>query len=117
MTSTEDAMEDDIDRKPDGNSMLLHIKVRDSLLWLKARELDNEVVLMKRQEEASWHVRMLTHETQVARMPHHALHHPHRALQGARPHQLRRQPVRMPAGDEMNLTHELRRDGGEVVGG
>lgn len=41
---------------------LLRIKVRENFLMSKARELDREVVLMKRQEEASWHVRMLTHE-------------------------------------------------------
>ncbi|XP_074576829.1 ethylene receptor 2-like isoform X2 [Curcuma longa] len=41
---------------------LLRVKVRENYLRIKARELDREVVLMKKQEEASWHVRMLTRE-------------------------------------------------------
>ncbi|KAG0484318.1 hypothetical protein HPP92_008231 [Vanilla planifolia] len=41
---------------------LLRVKVRENFLRLKARELDREVGMMKRQEEASWHVRMLTQE-------------------------------------------------------
>lgn len=41
---------------------LLRVKVRENFLRIKARELDQEVGKMKRQEEASWHVRMLTQE-------------------------------------------------------
>ncbi|KAF8759168.1 hypothetical protein HU200_010555 [Digitaria exilis] len=41
---------------------LLRVKVRENFLMNKARELDREVGMMKRKEEASWHVRMLTHE-------------------------------------------------------
>ncbi|KAF3791527.1 Ethylene receptor 2 [Nymphaea thermarum] len=41
---------------------LLRVKVREVFLKQKARELDREVVIMKKQEETSWHVRMLTQE-------------------------------------------------------
>ncbi|XP_068646263.1 protein EIN4 [Aristolochia californica] len=42
--------------------LLLRVKVRELFLKLKTRELDREVGMMKKQKEASWHVRMLTHE-------------------------------------------------------
>eukprot|EP00268_Persea_americana_P045624 TRINITY_DN4659_c1_g1_i1.p1 TRINITY_DN4659_c1_g1~~TRINITY_DN4659_c1_g1_i1.p1 ORF type:complete len:759 (-),score=119.27 TRINITY_DN4659_c1_g1_i1:768-3044(-) len=41
---------------------MLRVMVREGLLRKKTRELGREVGMMKRQEEASWHVRMLTHE-------------------------------------------------------
>lgn len=42
--------------------LLLRVKVRELFLKNKTRELDREVGMMKKQEEASWHVRMLTQE-------------------------------------------------------
>ncbi|KAJ8623788.1 hypothetical protein MRB53_032318 [Persea americana] len=42
--------------------LLLRVKVRELFLKNKTRELDREVGMMKKQEEASWHVRMLTRE-------------------------------------------------------
>ncbi|KAF3793612.1 EIN4 protein [Nymphaea thermarum] len=41
---------------------LLRVKVREVFLKQKAQELNREVGMMKRQEETSWHVRMLTQE-------------------------------------------------------
>uniref|UniRef100_A0A0E0CT82 Ethylene receptor n=1 Tax=Oryza meridionalis TaxID=40149 RepID=A0A0E0CT82_9ORYZ len=92
---------------------LLRIKVRESLLWLKARELDREVVLMKRQEEASWHVRMLTHEIRKSLDRHTVLYTT--LIELSRVLGLTNCAVWMPASaaaGEMCLTHELRRDGG-----
>uniref|UniRef100_A0A0E0K704 histidine kinase n=1 Tax=Oryza punctata TaxID=4537 RepID=A0A0E0K704_ORYPU len=93
---------------------LLRIKVRESLLWLKARELDREVVLMKRQEEASWHVRMLTHEIRKSLDRHTVLYTT--LIELSRVLGLTNCAVWMPAGGDravMCLTHELRRGGGE----
>ncbi|EEE58062.1 hypothetical protein OsJ_08907 [Oryza sativa Japonica Group] len=89
---------------------LLRVKVRESLLWLKARELDREVVLMKRQEEASWHVRMLTHEIRKSLDRHTVLYTT--LIELSRVLGLTNCAVWMPAAGEMCLTHELRRDGG-----
>ncbi|XP_040376712.1 ethylene receptor 3 isoform X2 [Oryza brachyantha] len=97
---------------------LLRIKVRESLLWLKARELDREVVLMKRQEEASWHVRMLTHEIRKSLDRHTVLYTT--LIELSRVLELHNCAVWMPAEERgvMCLTHELRRGGAgvEVVG-
>ncbi|MQM02256.1 hypothetical protein Taro_035023 [Colocasia esculenta] len=41
---------------------ILRVFVREGLLRKKTRELDREVGLMKRQEEARWHVREITRE-------------------------------------------------------
>ncbi|CAL4886054.1 unnamed protein product [Urochloa decumbens] len=96
---------------------LLRVKVRESLLWIKARELDREVVLMKRQEEASWHVRMLTQEIRRSLDRHTVLYTT--LIELSRVLALNNCAVWMPSGDKsgMCLTHELRRgsDGEAVV--
>ncbi|KAL6911269.1 hypothetical protein ACP4OV_000074 [Aristida adscensionis] len=92
---------------------LLRVKVRESLLWIKARELDREVVLMKRQEEASWHVRMLTREIRRSLDRHTVLYTT--LIELSRVLALNNCAVWMPSGDKaaMCLTHELRRGGGD----
>ncbi|KAG0535531.1 hypothetical protein BDA96_04G373800 [Sorghum bicolor] len=97
---------------------LLRVKVRESLLWIKARELDREVVLMKRQEEASWHVRMLTQEIRRSLDRHTVLYTT--LIELSRVLALNNCAVWMPSEDKsgMCLTHELRRDSdddGEAV--
>ncbi|GJM87460.1 hypothetical protein PR202_ga03417 [Eleusine coracana subsp. coracana] len=96
---------------------LLRVKVRESLLWLKARELDREVVLMKRQEEASWHVRMLTREIRRSLDRHTVLYTT--LIELSRVLALNNCAVWMPSDDKsaMCLTHELRRgsDGEAIV--
>ncbi|XP_062220766.1 ethylene receptor 3-like [Phragmites australis] len=96
---------------------LLRVKVRESLLWNKARELDREVVLMKRQEEASWHVRMLTREIRRSLDRHTVLYTT--LIELSRVLSLNNCAVWMPSEDKsaMCLTHELRRgsDGEAVV--
>ncbi|PWZ28101.1 Ethylene receptor 3 [Zea mays] len=98
---------------------LLRVKVRESLLWIKARELDREVVLMKRQEEASWHVRMLTQEIRRSLDRHTVLYTT--LIELSRVLALDNCAVWMPSEDKsgMCLTHELRRgsDDGEAVVG
>ncbi|KQK01419.1 ethylene receptor 3 [Brachypodium distachyon] len=97
---------------------LLRVKVRESLLWIKARELDREVDLMKQQEEASWHVRMLTQEIRKSLDRHTVLYTT--LIELSRVLELKNCAVWMPAEDKaaMHLTHELRRGGsdGLVVG-
>ncbi|KAM0867536.1 hypothetical protein ACQ4PT_041923 [Festuca glaucescens] len=94
---------------------LLRVKVRESLLWIKARELDREVDLMKQQEEASWHVRMLTQEIRKSLDRHTVLYTT--LIELSRVLDLKNCAVWMPAQDKaaMHLTHELRR-GGNVDG-
>lgn len=41
---------------------LLRVKVRENFLRIKAQDLDRRVEMMKREEEASWQVRVLTQE-------------------------------------------------------
>ena len=90
---------------------LLRVKVRESLLWIKARELDREVDLMKQQEEASWHVRMLTQEIRKSLDRHTVLYTT--LIELSRVLGLKNCAVWMPAADKaaMHLTHELRRGG------
>lgn len=94
---------------------LLRVKVRESLLWIKARELDREVDLMKQQEEASWHVRMLTQEIRKSLDRHTVLYTT--LVELSRVLDLQNCAVWMPTEDKvaMHLTHELRR-GGSVDG-
>jgi ethylene receptor len=95
---------------------LLRVKVRESLLWIKARELDREVVLMKRQEEASWHVRMLTQEIRRSLDRHTVLYTT--LIELSRVLALDNCAVWMPSEDKsgMCLTHELRRGShGEAI--
>ncbi|XP_072993230.1 ethylene receptor 3-like [Typha latifolia] len=87
---------------------LLRVKVRENFLRLKARELDREVGLMKRQEEASWHVRMLTHEIRKSLDKHTILYTT--LVELSKTLELQNCAVWMPNEDKtaMNLTHELR---------
>ncbi|KAH0455668.1 hypothetical protein IEQ34_015700 [Dendrobium chrysotoxum] len=87
---------------------LLRVKVRENFLRIKARELDREVGMMKRQEEASWHVRMLTQEIRKSLDRHTILYTT--LVELSKTLGLQNCAVWMP--DEgrkvMNLTHELR---------
>ncbi|KAJ6792626.1 ethylene receptor 2-like [Iris pallida] len=87
---------------------LLRVKVRENFLRIKARELDREVGRRKRQEEASWHVRMLTQEIRKSLDRHTILYTTLVELSNTLG--LQNCAVWMPSEDkkEMNLTHELR---------
>ncbi|XP_010933099.2 ethylene receptor 2 [Elaeis guineensis] len=87
---------------------LLRVKVRENFLRIKARELDREVGEMKRQEEASWHVRMLTQEIRRSLDKHTILYTTLVELSNTLG--LQNCAVWMPNENrrEMNLTHELR---------
>ncbi|WOL10686.1 hypothetical protein Cni_G19445 [Canna indica] len=87
---------------------LLRMMVRESFLRIKARELDREVGLMKRQEEASWHVRMLTQEIRKSLDRHTILYTTMVELSKALG--LQNCAVWMPDENnkEMYLSHELR---------
>ncbi|KAJ0963606.1 hypothetical protein J5N97_028728 [Dioscorea zingiberensis] len=96
---------------------LLRVKVRENFLRIKARELDREVGMMKRQEEASWHVRMLTLEIRKSLDRHTILYTT--LVELSKTLGLQNCAVWMPNYDKnvMNLTHELRqRDAMEVHG-
>ncbi|URD94193.1 Ethylene receptor [Musa troglodytarum] len=86
---------------------LLKVKLRENFLRRKARELDREVGLMKRQEEASWHVRMLTQEIRKSLDKHTILYTT--LVELSKTLQLQNCAVWMPNENEleMNLTHEL----------
>ncbi|MQM08459.1 hypothetical protein Taro_041318 [Colocasia esculenta] len=87
---------------------LLRVKVRENFLRIKARELDREVGMMKRQEETSWHVRMLTQEIRKSLDRHTILYTT--LVELSKTLGLQNCAVWMPNEDktEMNLTHELR---------
>ncbi|KAJ3679935.1 hypothetical protein LUZ60_016213 [Juncus effusus] len=87
---------------------LLRIKVRENYLRIKARDLDREVVLMKRQEEASWHVRMLTHEIRKSLDRHTILYTT--MVELSKTLNLQNCAVWMPndSTKEMILTHQLK---------
>ncbi|PKA47778.1 Protein EIN4 [Apostasia shenzhenica] len=87
---------------------LLRVKVRENFLRLKARELDREVGMMKRQEEARWHVRMLTHEIRKSLDRHTILYTT--LIELSKTLGLQNCAVWMPDEGKkvMNLTHELR---------
>ncbi|KAF0931329.1 hypothetical protein E2562_004478 [Oryza meyeriana var. granulata] len=87
---------------------LLRVKVRENFLRIKARELDREVGMMKRQEEASWHVRMLTHEIRKSLDRHTILYTT--MVELSKTLELQNCAVWMPSesGSEMILTHQLR---------
>ncbi|XP_020092173.1 ethylene receptor 3-like [Ananas comosus] len=86
---------------------LLRVKVRESFLRLKARELGREVGLMKRQEEAGWHVRMLTRQIRKSLDRHTILYTT--LVELSRTLALRNCAVWMPdhAAAAMTLTHQL----------
>lgn len=85
---------------------LLRIKVRENFLRIKARELDQEVGMMKMQEETSWHVRMLTQEIRKSLDRHTILYTT--LVELSKTLGLQNCAVWMPSEDkkEMNLTHE-----------
>ncbi|PKU74954.1 ethylene receptor 2 [Dendrobium catenatum] len=87
---------------------LLRLKVRENFLRIKARELDREVGMMKRKEEASWHVRMLTQEIRKSLDRHTILYTT--LVELSKTLGLQNCAVWMPdeAKKVMNLTHELR---------
>ncbi|KAF8388205.1 hypothetical protein HHK36_026871 [Tetracentron sinense] len=88
--------------------LLLKVKVRELFLKKKARELNREVGMMKKQKEASWHVRMLTHEIRKSLDRHTILYTTLVAL--SKTLDLQNCAVWMPSENkiEMNLTHELK---------
>lgn len=87
---------------------LLRVKVRENFLRIKARELDQEVGKMKRQEEASWHVRMLTQEIRKSLDRHTILYTT--MVELSKTLELQNCAVWMPneSRTEMILTHHLR---------
>ena len=89
--------------------MLLHVKVRESLLMNKAEELNREVNIIKRQEEAGRHVHMLTHEIRRSVDKHTILSIMLEQL--GRTLNLENCSIWMPdsQGLTIELTHELKR--------
>jgi ethylene receptor len=87
---------------------LLRVKVRENFLMNKARELDREVGMMKRQEEASWHVGMLTQEIRKSLDRHTILYTT--MVELSKTLELQNCAVWMPdeSRSEMILTHQLR---------
>ncbi|XP_066349116.1 ethylene receptor 2-like isoform X2 [Miscanthus floridulus] len=87
---------------------LLRVKVRENFLMNKAHELNREVGMMKRKEEASWHVRMLTQEIRKSLDRHTILYTTMVELSKAL--ELQNCAVWMPdeTRSEMILTHQLR---------
>eukprot|EP00268_Persea_americana_P056213 TRINITY_DN6610_c0_g5_i2.p1 TRINITY_DN6610_c0_g5~~TRINITY_DN6610_c0_g5_i2.p1 ORF type:complete len:752 (-),score=119.99 TRINITY_DN6610_c0_g5_i2:231-2486(-) len=91
---------------------MLRVMVREGLLRKKTRELRREVGMMKRLEEASWHVRMLTQEIRRSLDRHMILHTT--LVELSKVLFLENCAVWMPDDDnaELILTHELhQRDG------
>ncbi|RWR86127.1 Signal transduction response regulator [Cinnamomum micranthum f. kanehirae] len=91
---------------------MLRVMVREGLLRKKTRELRREVGMMKRLEEAGWHVRMLTQEIRRSLDRHMILHTT--LVELSKVLFLQNCAVWMPADEnaELILTHELhRRDG------
>lgn len=88
--------------------LLLKIKVRELFLRQNVMELGQEVGMMKKQEEASWHVRMLTREIRKSLDKHTILYTTLVELSKAL--KLHNCAVWMPNEDrrEMHLTHELK---------
>ncbi|BAT87915.1 hypothetical protein VIGAN_05133700 [Vigna angularis var. angularis] len=88
--------------------LLLKIKVRELFLRQNVLELGQEVGIMKKQEEASWHVRMLTCEIRKSLDKHTILYTTLVELSKAL--DLHNCAVWMPDDDrkEMLLTHELK---------
>ncbi|GLJ41549.1 hypothetical protein SUGI_0859930 [Cryptomeria japonica] len=88
---------------------LLRVKVREVFLKNKAIELNREVGLMKKQEEASWHVRMLTQEIRSSLDRHTILNTT--LIELSKVLNLENCTIWMPSEDRtlMELTHELKR--------
>lgn len=88
--------------------LLLKIKVREFFLKQNVLELGQEVGIMKKQKEASWHVRMLTREIRKSLDKHTILYTTLVELSKAL--ELHNCAVWMPDEDRrvMHLTHELK---------
>ncbi|XP_058083987.1 protein EIN4-like isoform X2 [Magnolia sinica] len=88
--------------------LLLRVMVREVFLKKKTRELDREVGMMKKQEEASWHVRMLTQEIRKSLDRHTILYTT--LVEMSKTLALQNCAVWMPNEErtEMNLTYELK---------
>lgn len=88
--------------------LLLKFKVRELFLKQNVLELDQEVGIMKKQTDAGWHVRMLTHEIRKSLDRHTILYttlvelSKTLVLQNCAVWMLNEKKV------ELNLTHELR---------
>ncbi|GAA0153418.1 histidine kinase receptor of two-component system [Lithospermum erythrorhizon] len=95
--------------------LLLKIKVREVFLTQNVLELDQEVWVMKRQKEASLHVRMLTNEIRKTLDKHTILYTT--LVELSKTLDLQNCAVWMPNWDktEMNLTHELNRSSREEL--
>lgn len=93
--------------------LLLKIKVRELFLRQNVMELGQEVGMMKKQKEASWHVRMLTREIRKSLDKHTILYTTLVELSKAL--DLHNCVVWMPNEDrrEMHLTHELKTNSGK----
>ncbi|XP_027350248.1 protein EIN4-like isoform X2 [Abrus precatorius] len=89
--------------------LLLKIKVRELFLRQNVLELGQEVGMMKKQKEASWHVRMLTRQIRKSLDKHTILHTTLVELSKAL--DLHNCAVWTPDEDrrEMHLTHEVKR--------
>nr|GMD58996.1 protein EIN4 [Ipomoea batatas] len=87
--------------------LILKIKVREIFLRQNVLELDQEVDMMKRQKEASLHVRMLTREIRKSIDKHTILYTT--LVELSKTLNLQNCAVWMPneKGAEINLTHEL----------
>lgn len=88
--------------------LLLKVKVRELFLKQNVLELDQEVGMMKRQKEASWHVRMLTRQIRQSLDRHTILYTT--LVELSKTLDLYNCAVWMPneKRTEMNLTHELK---------
>ncbi|KAK4273599.1 hypothetical protein QN277_021972 [Acacia crassicarpa] len=88
--------------------LLLKIKVRELFLKQNVLELDQEIGMIKRQKEASWHVRMLTREIRKSLDKHTILYTT--LVELSKSLDLHNCAVWMPNEDgrEMYLTHELK---------
>ncbi|XP_028770666.1 protein EIN4 [Neltuma alba] len=88
--------------------LLLKIKVRELFLKQNVLDLDQEIGMIKRQKEASWHVRMLTREIRKSLDKHTILYTT--LVELSKSLDLHNCAVWMPKEDgrEMDLTHELK---------
>ncbi|XP_052186373.1 protein EIN4-like isoform X2 [Diospyros lotus] len=96
--------------------LLLKVKVRELFLRQNVLELDQEVGMMKKQKEASWHVRMLTQEIRKSLNKLTILHTTLVELSNTL--DLQNCAVWMPneKRTEMHLTHQLKRSSSTSYG-
>lgn len=90
--------------------LLLKVKVREVFLRQNVLELDQEVGMMKKKKEASWHVRMLTREIRKSLDKHTILYTT--LVELSKTLDLQNCAVWMPNETKtaMTLTHELKPD-------